>query len=83
MSRRGFHGSVKTIGDSCAADYLVIVHCERCGTHRQTHPYKLIARRKTLATAPLDAPLSGFYCKACAAPATVRIVCTYTHPGGW
>jgi hypothetical protein len=37
---------VVTVGDSCEADYLVLVICGRCETKRQMHPFRLIAAKK-------------------------------------
>lgn len=81
MGRRNFHGQVETIGDSCQADYLVIVACGQCGTQKQMHPYKLIAAKKALTTAMLGRSLPGFFCKLCRRSTSVTITCTYRRSG--
>ena len=73
MGRHNFHGRVETLGDSCQADYLVMVICDRCQTQKQMHPYKLIAAKKLLTTAPLGSPLPGFFCKTCRRSTSVTI----------
>jgi len=81
MGRRNFHGKVATLADSCDADYLVIVKCERCETGKQMHPYNLVSSHKQLIHALLDTPLPGFFCKTCRGSVSVAITCTYRHPG--
>ncbi len=82
MQRRKPQGPVRTLADSHEADYLVTVHCQTCDARTQMHPYKLLSRHEKLACAALDAPLPGFWCKACRRRVSVVISCTYTHPGG-
>jgi hypothetical protein len=82
MARRKFDGPIRTIADSCEADYLVIVKCDRCDTRKQMHPFKLIARNKRILDAPLDKPLKGFRCTTCRSSVSAIVTCTYTHPGG-
>jgi hypothetical protein len=79
--RRKFQGKVVTLGDSCEADYLVIVRCLSCGAQKQMHPYRLIARRKSLAVEALETPLEGFHCKACSASVRATVSCTFERPG--
>jgi len=81
MGRRNFHGQVETLGDSCQADYLVMVICDRCQTQKQMHPYKLIAAKKLLTTAPLGSRLPGFFCKTCRRSTSVTITCTHRRSG--
>ncbi|HEY2445696.1 MAG TPA: CpXC domain-containing protein [Rhizomicrobium sp.] len=81
VGRRGFHGRIATLADACAADYLVVVTCEKCGAKRQMHPYKIMSRRKALTEAALDTPLPGFHCRACGRKASVTISCLHKHPG--
>jgi hypothetical protein len=83
MLRRKFSGLVRTLADSCEADYLVTVICEECGARKQMHPYRLIARHKELARAPLGKPLAGFRCTSCRRRTRVVISCLWTHPGGF
>jgi hypothetical protein len=82
MGRRNFHGPVRTLADSCEADFLVLVKCLRCETSRQMHPYRLVSRHKRILDAALDQPLPGFFCRTCRSSVSVVISCTYTHPGG-
>ncbi len=81
MGRRNYHGAVDTIGDSCQADYLVMVTCETCGAQKQMHPFKLIAANKALTTASLGEPLPGFFCKRCRRSARAVVTCTYRRSG--
>ncbi|HEY1709221.1 MAG TPA: hypothetical protein VGG10_13210 [Rhizomicrobium sp.] len=79
---RKFQGEAKTLVDCCDAEYLVVVRCERCDVRRQMHPYSLLATRAQLASAALDTPLPGFFCKTCQSKVSVTITCTYSRPGG-
>jgi len=81
MGRRNFHGQVLTLGDSCQADYLVMVVCDRCHAQKQMHPYKLIAANKSLTNAALGVPLPGFFCKSCRRSARATVTCTYRRSG--
>jgi hypothetical protein len=72
---------VVTVGDSCEADYLVLVICGRCETKRQMHPYRLIAAKKEIALAPLGKPMPGFFCKTCRSSVSATVVCTHERPG--
>ena len=83
MRRRKPSGPVRTLADSCDADYLVILTCARCARQKQMHPYQLIGAHRHLTDAPLDTRLPGFFCNFCRASVGVTIACTYTHPGGW
>lgn len=81
MGRRNFHGKVETIGDSCQADYLVMVVCQRCKTEKQMHPYTLMSAKNTLHSAKLGVALPGFFCKRCRHSVRVIVTCTYRRSG--
>jgi hypothetical protein len=81
MGRRNFNGQVQTIGDSCEADYLVIVACQRCNADSQMHPYTLISAKKDLIDAKLGVVLPGFRCRRCRNSVYAVVTCTYRYPG--
>ena len=81
MGRRNFHGTIETLADSCEADYLVMVMCQRCETRKEMHPYKLLSAHNRLASAKLDTELPGFFCLTCRSHVSVTITCTHKHPG--
>jgi hypothetical protein len=81
MGRRNFDGQVRTLSDACEAGYLVFVECGQCAGRKQMHPYKLLAKHKRLAKAPLGVELAGFRCGACRCSVSVTITCTYRRPG--
>jgi hypothetical protein len=81
MGRHNFHGAIETIGDSCQADYLVMVACEQCRAEKQMHPYRLISANQTLTSAALGVPLPGFFCKHCRRSARAIVTCTYRRSG--
>jgi hypothetical protein len=81
MGRRNYRGTVITLADACAADYLVQVTCERCKARKQMHPWLLIRRREALKPAMLETPLPGFRCTACRRSVRAIVSCTYRRPG--
>jgi hypothetical protein len=81
VGRRNYHGKVETIGDSCEADYLVMVVCQRCRSEKQMHPYTLISTKRTLQSAKLGVALPGFFCNRCRNPVRAVVTCTYRRSG--
>lgn len=81
MRKHLYRGSIRTLVDSCEADYLVLVTCQRCDAQKQMHPFTLLSNHRALTNARLGEPLSGFFCRSCRHKVQAVITCAYRRSG--